>query len=97
MHLVFDGAHAGCTESEANDIVCNFYVEWVSMKLGKRKTLTRRWNALTVSVLRNLLRHADQSRKSKFDSSCRGHWSASEEQVSKYGNSKSTNKLYRVD
>ena len=52
MHQVF-AVLMQVTEGEANDIVCNSG----GMGLEAWRKLTRRWNPLTGSRLRNLLRH----------------------------------------
>ena len=71
------------TEGEANDIVCNSS----GMGLEAWRKLTRRWNPLTGSRLRNLLRHVISPGRASL-TELPGALERWEEQVSKYRNSK---------
>ena len=71
------------TEGEANDIVCNSG----GMGLEAWRKLTRRWNPLTGSRLRNLLRHVISPGRASL-TELPGALERWEEQVSKYRNSK---------
>ena len=71
------------TEGEANDIVCNSS----GMGLEAWRKLTRRWNPLTGSHLRNLLRHVISPGRASL-TELPGALERWEEQVSKYRNSK---------
>ena len=82
MHHVF-AVLMQVTEGEANDIVCNSS----GMGLEPWRKLTRRWNPLTGSRLRNLLRHVISPGSASL-TELRGALERLEEQVSKYRNSK---------
>ena len=82
MHLVF-AVLMQVTEGEANDIVCNSS----GMGLEAWRKLTRRWNPLTGSRLRNLLRHVISPGRASL-TELPGALERCEEQVSKYRNSK---------
>ena len=82
MHQVF-AVLMQVTEGEANDIVCNSG----GMGLEAWRKLTRRWNPLTGSRLRNLLRHVISPGRASL-TELPGALERWEEQVSKYRNSK---------
>ena len=82
MHQVF-GVLMQVTEGEANDIVCNSG----GAGLEAWRKLTRRWNPLTGSRLRNLLRHVISPGRASL-TELPGALERWEEQVSKYRNSK---------
>ena len=82
MHQVF-AVLMQVTEGEANDIVCNSG----GLGLEAWRKLTRRWNPLTGSRLRNLLRHVISPGRASL-TELPGALERWEEQVSKYRNSK---------
>ena len=82
MHQVF-AVLMQVTEGEANDVVCNSS----GMGLEAWRKLTRRWNPLTGSRLRNLLRHVISPGRASL-TELPGALERWEEQVSKYRNSK---------